>query len=176
MRGKPIDKFVSDQLSVWPLVSANYRALKGVKTRSMDIGGLTVRLQCNPSRIGSSDARTDAETVNSRKCLLCASNRPPQQASIPFEGRKGRRYDIILNPYPIFPGHLVAVRKRHVPQSIWHNFVDMLDLRTDLQAGPQFQSTCISRHVRGIRPLSRMRSTAFFPIPPGIRTSGLWNI
>ena len=98
MRGKPIDKFVSDQLSVWPLVSANYRALKGVKTRSMDIGGLAVRLQCNPSRIGSSDARTDAETVNSRKCLLCASNRPPQQASIPFEGRKGRRYDIILNP------------------------------------------------------------------------------
>ena len=133
MRGKPIDKFVSDQLSVWPLVSANYRALKGVKTRSMDIGGLTVRLQCNPSRIGSSDARTDAETVNSRKCLLCASNRPPQQASIPFEGRKGRRYDIILNPYPIFPGHLVAVRKRHVPQSIWHNFVDMLDLSRQYQ-------------------------------------------
>ena len=25
-----------------------------------------------------------------------------------FEGRKGKKYDILVNPYPIFPDHLVG--------------------------------------------------------------------
>ena len=37
-----IDKFVHDQLSVWPAVAAKYRALKSVETRQMVIGGILV--------------------------------------------------------------------------------------------------------------------------------------
>ena len=133
MEKQDIGKFISDQLSVWPLASANYRALKSVRTREMEVGGLTVRLQLNTSRMGSCDARTDEASVNSRKCLLCRDSRPSRQAFLPFEGRKGRKYDIILNPYPIFPDHLVIVRNSHVPQSIWHNYVDVLDLSRKFQ-------------------------------------------
>ena len=45
-----------------------------------------------------------------------------------FDGRKGKKYHILVNPYPIFPDHLVIAMNRHVDQSIWHRYVDMLDL------------------------------------------------
>jgi SpoIID/LytB domain protein len=45
-----------------------------------------------------------------------------------FEGRKGKKYDILVNPYPIFPDHLVIAKSKHTDQSIWHRYIDMLDL------------------------------------------------
>ena len=35
-----IDKFVLDQLSVWPMAASNFRDLKNVETRSLEVGGL----------------------------------------------------------------------------------------------------------------------------------------
>lgn len=123
-----IGKFVGDQLSVWPLAAANFRALKNVETRTLNVNGLEVRLQHNPGRIKSSAAKVDKASLKARKCFLCAENRPQEQQSIKFEGRKGRKYDILINPYPIFPEHLVIARDSHVPQSIWNRLVDMTDL------------------------------------------------
>ena len=123
-----IRKFVQDQLSVWPLAAANFRALKQVRTRSLDIGGLSVRLQHNPARIRSTAAKTDPGSVRARPCFLCADARPAEQVSLKFEGRKGRKYDILVNPYPIFPYHLVIARDVHTDQSIWNCLVDMADL------------------------------------------------
>lgn len=128
-----IDKFISDQLSVWPEVSAAFRNLKSATVRSMNVGGLEVVLQHNPARIISSTARIDKEYIESRPCFLCEENCPPEQMRVRFEGRKGRAYSIQVNPYPIFPEHLVIVSKRHSPQSIWHHFVDMLDLAKAFQ-------------------------------------------
>ena len=51
-----IDKFVHDQLSVWPEAARNFRALKQTQTRQLPVGGLNVTLQYNPGRIGSSTA------------------------------------------------------------------------------------------------------------------------
>ena len=124
----PIRKFVQDQLSVWPLAAANFRALKQVQTRSLEIGGLTVQLQHNPGRIISSAAKLDAASIRARRCFLCTDARPPEQRGIRFEGRKGREYDILVNPYPIFPYHLVIARDAHVDQSIRNCLVDMADL------------------------------------------------
>ncbi|MBR1574462.1 MAG: DUF4922 domain-containing protein [Bacteroidales bacterium] len=123
-----IAKFVRDQLSVWPLAAANFRSLKAAEVRELEVNGLTVRLQHNPGRIRSSAAKVDTASIRSRKCFLCAENRPPEQLVLPFEGRKGRKYHILVNPYPIFPAHLTIVRDRHVDQSIWHQYVDMMDL------------------------------------------------
>lgn len=123
-----IDKFVLDQLSVWPLAASNFRALKNVEVRSLEINGLEVRLQHNPGRIKSSAAKVDKASLKARKCFLCAENRPEEQMSMKFEGRKGRKYDILINPYPIFPEHLVIARDEHVPQSIWNRLVDMTDI------------------------------------------------
>lgn len=125
---KPIDKFINDQLSQWPAACDNYRALKKVHTRSMRIGGLEVRLQFNPARIVSTAADVSDGAVKARKCFLCRENRPGQQISMKFEGRKSKKYDILVNPYPIFASHLVIASDRHVDQNIWKRYVDMLDL------------------------------------------------
>ena len=123
-----LHKFVGDQLSQWPLACENYRALKGVSTREVETGGLTVRLQFNPARIISSAAKLDKAAIASRRCFLCRENRPAEQAMLKFEGRKGKKYHILVNPYPIFPDHLVIAAVRHTDQSIWHRYIDMLDL------------------------------------------------
>ena len=117
-----IDKFVHDQLSVWPEVAAKYRALKSARTRTLPYGGMLVTLQSNPGRLPIFD----------HGCPLCEENYMEHQHTLPFEGRKGRKYNILVNRAPIFPNHLVITRDTHVPQTIWHRFPDMLDLAASL--------------------------------------------
>lgn len=126
-----IQKFVNDQLSCWPLACANFRALKNVKTKTLNIGGLDVIVQHNPARMISSAAKLDKTSVAKRPCFFC--NRFPEQTYIRFEGRKGKKYDILLNPYPIFPDHLVIASTRHCDQSIWKRYIDILDLSRKYQ-------------------------------------------
>ena len=118
-----IDKFVHDQLSVWPEVAAKYRALKSAETRTLPLKGMLVTLQSNPGRLPIFD----------HGCPLCEENYMAHQHTLPFEGRKGRRYNILVNRAPIFPNHLVITRDTHVPQTIWHRFPDMLDLAASLE-------------------------------------------
>ena len=117
-----IDKFVHDQLSVWPAVAAKYRVLKSARTRTLPIGGILVTLQSNPGRLPIFD----------HGCPLCEENYMEHQHALPFEGRKGRKYNILVNRAPIFPNHLVITRDIHTPQTIWHRFPDMLDLAAQL--------------------------------------------
>ena len=128
MHSQTIYKFVGDQLSRWPLACDNFRALKNVKVREMDAGGLKVKLQFNPARIVSSAAKLTKEDIAKRKCFLCRDNRPSEQIMLKFEGRKNKKYHILVNPYPIFQDHLVIADARHTDQSIRHRYVDMLDL------------------------------------------------
>ena len=120
-------KFIKDQLSVWPLAATRFRALKAVKTREMTIYGLPCQIQWNPDRALSTTADTSPEAIAARPCFLCEGNRPPEQRHLKFEGRKGRMYNIQINPFPIFRDHLVIVRDQHLPQAIWHHLPDMLD-------------------------------------------------
>ena len=122
-----IDKFVKDQLSVWPLAAENYRSLKKAGSKVLSIGGLPVTVQLNPCRRISSEASLDKDSISRRPCFLCPENRPAEQTNMEFEGRKGRRYRVTLNPYPIFPSHLVISSFEHTPQSIWHRYQDLLD-------------------------------------------------
>lgn len=128
MKQDRIHKFVGDQLSRWPLACENYRALKNVQVREMETGGLAVRLQFNPARIVSSAAKLSKEEIARRKCFLCRENRPQEQMLLKFEGRKNKKYHILVNPYPIFPDHLVIASVRHTDQSIRRRYIDMLDL------------------------------------------------
>ncbi|MBR2063148.1 MAG: DUF4922 domain-containing protein [Bacteroidales bacterium] len=133
MSSNDIYKFVGDQLSRWPLACENFRALKNVRVREMDVNGLQVRLQFNPARMISSAAKLDKKDIAKRKCFLCRENRPPEQVMKKFEGRKGKKYHILVNPYPIFPDHLVIASDRHTDQTIWKRYVDMLDLARKYQ-------------------------------------------
>ena len=128
MKMDVISKLVGDQLSRWTLACNNFRALKNVEIKTMDIGGLQVKLQFNPARMISSAAKLTKEDIAARKCFLCRENRPSEQIMIKFEGRKGKKYHILVNPYPIFPDHLVIAMATHTEQSIWKRYVDMLDL------------------------------------------------
>ena len=128
MHNRSIHKFVGDQLSRWPLACDNFRALKNVKVREMTVGGLQVNLQFNPARIVSSAAKLDKTDIARRRCFLCRENRPAEQIMLKFEGRKSKKYHILVNPYPIFPDHLVIAADRHTDQTIRQRYVDMLDL------------------------------------------------
>ena len=118
-----IDKFVHDQLSVWPAVAAKYRNLKSTRTRTLPLSGMLITLQSNPGRVPIFD----------HGCPLCEENYMEHQHTLPFEGRKGRKYNILVNRAPIFPNHLVITRDIHAPQTIWHRFPDMLDLAASLE-------------------------------------------
>ena len=151
-----IDKFVHDQLSVWPAVAAKYRALKSARTRTLPLGGLLVTLQSNPGRVPIFD----------HGCPLCEENYLEHQHTLPFEGRKGRKYNILVNRAPIFPNHLVITRDIHTPQTIWHRFPDMLDLAASLEGYLIFYNspnsgTTVPQHAhfqacpKGYMPLER---------------------
>lgn len=121
-------KDAADQLSVWPLARANYRELKNAAVKDIVLDGLPLKLICIPSRSISTRAETDRKTLASRPCFLCARNCPPEQRLTGFEGAKGKRYNIQLNPYPILPDHFVIPALDHTPQTIWRRYVDMLRL------------------------------------------------
>lgn len=105
-------EFINAQLDAWPLARENYQALGKTERRSMQLGDLTVGIQHNPARIVSTAAKTDAKTLAERACFLCVQNRPPQQVGIDIaEG-----WELLLNPYPIFPTHFTIVNKKHTPQ------------------------------------------------------------
>lgn len=147
-----IAKFINDQLSRWPLACENFRALKNISIREMETGGLKVILQHNPARIVSSAAKLDRKSLAGRKCFLCRENRPPEQICLEFEGRKGKKYDILVNPYPILRDHLVIAMREHCDQSIWRRYVDMLDLAAALKDftvfynGPQSGASAPDHH------------------------------
>lgn len=178
-----IHKFVGDQLSRWPLACENFRALKNVRTREVDAGGLTVKLQFNPARMVSSAAKLSKADIAKRRCFLCRENRPPEQVMMKFEGRKGKKYHILVNPYPIFPDHLVIAADRHTDQTIWKRYVDMLDMARKYQDftffynGPKSGASAPDHHhfqaaPRGMMPLE-VDVEKLFDLVSGLDTDAL---
>jgi ATP adenylyltransferase/5',5'''-P-1,P-4-tetraphosphate phosphorylase II len=111
------------ELANWPLARTNYEGLKTVQTKVFSFGDYDVKVQFNPARIVSSGAKVDAKTIAERKCFLCAENRPAEQTSVEFGD-----YEILVNPFPIFPEHFTIAHKKHQPQQILSYFADMLKL------------------------------------------------
>ena len=120
-----IDNFLTGQLAHWPTAQHNYAALSRVRVKTLDVDGTAFRVQCNPARIVSSAARVDERSIRQRACFLCAANRPAEQEAIrALEGR----YDILVNPFPIFPRHLTLAATDHVSQRIAPRLADLLRL------------------------------------------------
>ncbi|MEI6755145.1 MAG: DUF4922 domain-containing protein [Paludibacter sp.] len=115
--------FFFEQVSNWELARNNYEGLKAVQTKSFDFGDYEVKVQFNPARIVSSGAKVDAKTIAERPCFLCAANRPKEQKAIQFGD-----YEILVNPFPIFPEHFTIPHREHVKQQIKPFFKDMLVL------------------------------------------------
>lgn len=104
----------SGQILNWRLLAENTVALAGVWERSIELDGGTLRIVFNPGRIRSTGVDTDPDAVARRPCFLCPGNRPPEQESILYE----EDWQILCNPYPIFPRHLTVAHREHRPQDI----------------------------------------------------------
>jgi ATP adenylyltransferase/5',5'''-P-1,P-4-tetraphosphate phosphorylase II len=118
-----IKSLFSEQVSTWKLARNNFAGLKTVQTKIFSFEDFEVRVQFNPARIASSGAKVDAKTIAERKCFLCAANRPAEQKGLNFGD-----YEILVNPFPIFPEHFTIPRREHVDQQILPYFADMLEL------------------------------------------------
>lgn len=121
-----IDSFFSRQLSIWPMAAANFAALDNVVIREVE-GADGFRVQFNPARIVSTGANVSKEAIKARKCFLCETNRPAEQIGLDWGD-----YVILVNPFPIFSGHLTIPSKIHTPQLISGRAADMMRLAADL--------------------------------------------
>lgn len=107
-----LKEFVEIQLGAWPLAKKNHDALAQCRRRKFSIGDLKGAWQFNPARIQSTGADTSDKGLASRRCFLCAENRPPEQIAVPIE----EGWELLLNPFPIFPMHFTIASKAHRPQ------------------------------------------------------------
>ena len=114
----------NNQAASWLLMRTNYDDLKFVSYKQIYFDGFVVKVQYNPARIISSSAKVDKQTIEKRPCFLCTQNRPTEQLSIDFNDR----FLILVNPFPIFPGHLTISHKEHIPQLMANKLIDMLEL------------------------------------------------
>lgn len=122
-----VNKLIQEQLLDWPLAHQNFAALESVKSKNIKVGNVNYRVQFNPARIVSSAAKVDTKSIQERKCFLCATNRPAEQKGIDYKA-----YELLINPFPIFPRHLTIPDVSHVDQKITDRIGDMLDLAMQL--------------------------------------------
>ena len=111
-----LEAFHRSQMESWPMAAENFRALEGVETRQVDVDGFTFTLQHNPARVRSTAAKVDAASLAARKCFLCRQNRPAQQHHALVS--LGHDYELLVNPYPIFPLHFTIPLLHHREQNI----------------------------------------------------------
>lgn len=116
------------QISEWELARRNYCSLETVETKSIEVGGVDMLVQFNPSRIVSSAAKVDAASIRERKCFLCQEHLPSEQKGILF----GDEYIVLVNPFPIFPRHFTIPALKHTDQLIASRIGDMLELAKTL--------------------------------------------
>ena len=108
-----VNVFFHKQLNQWAEAQQRYEALsKQVETKVLPLENGELRVQFNPSRIVSTGAKIDKETLRKRACFLCDINRPKEQNALPVLGS----LQILVNPYPILPFHLTIPTRRHLPQ------------------------------------------------------------
>lgn len=89
---------------------------------------MAFHVQFNAARIRSAAAKTDAVSIAHRPCFLCKENRPPTQASKDWRGK----YEVLENPFPIFPQHLTIPTYEHTPQLLQGRYADMLALAKEM--------------------------------------------
>jgi len=121
-------QLIREQRVEWDLAGKNYEGLKKTKVKRFTFNNFSIDIQFNPERIISSSAKVDRQSLEKRPCFLCQKNLPPQQRGICFDNE----YNVLVNPFPIFPEHLTIPNFAHTNQRITGNFGSMLDLTAGL--------------------------------------------
>lgn len=105
-------QFIEVQLDRWPLAAANYAGLGATERKVFQLGDFPCAVQFNPARIVSTGAATDKKSIESRPCFLCKENRPEEQIT----GPETEGWEMLMNPFPIFPVHFTFPFVKHEPQ------------------------------------------------------------
>ena len=159
------DALLEAQTRDWSLAETNYKALAQVQNKTVSLGTTDVQVQYNPARIVSSGAKVDQQSIAQRPCFLCASHRPlEQEAQTCID-----RYELLVNPFPIFPRHLTLPAREHSPQTISGRVEDMLRLAKAL---PDFTLFYNGPHCGASAPDHmhfQAGSRGFLPIEEGWR-------
>lgn len=119
----PLIRFFNRQMETWEETRLRYQGLNTIQTREMGL----VKIQYNPSRIVSTGAKIDSNTIAERKCFLCKSNRPKQQIAriITDPKHDNNQFELLINPSPILPMHFTIPSMSHEMQAIKDKF-DMI--------------------------------------------------
>ncbi len=128
MKRSDIELFIDRQLDVWDDAARRHAALGSVRKKRVAVNGAEWNVVYNPARSVSTGAKIDDASIKARRCFLCDVNRPCEQSSLAW-----RDYDILVNPYPVFPGHLTIARKVHEAQSLAGHIDDFVDLACELE-------------------------------------------
>ncbi len=120
----PLMRFFNRQLQTWDDVRQRYRDLTAVETRELMADTLSMAVQWNPARIGSTGAKIDARSIAERPCFLCQKNRPKEQMKRVVDGK----FELLVNPYPILPVHFTLPMLTHQPQRILPMYGEMMRL------------------------------------------------
>lgn len=158
-----IDAFFKKQLQGWGEVKERFENLKGkVLLKQLPAESSNLAVQHNPMRKASTNAKIDKEHLKSRPCFLCDENRPLEQVSLPVLGH----YQILVNPYPILPGHLTITTRKHQPQrfacfsEVLDSFVWNMPHHVVFYNGPRCGASApdhahLQAGARGIVPIER---------------------
>ena len=119
-----IDSFFNRQLKDWTDARLRYEQLADCVQKNIDIDGVRLTTQYNPSRIVSTGAKVDAQSISERPCFLCDVNRPSVQSSLPIL----KKYHFLVNPFPILPHHYTISLRHHRPQLIYNYYEDMMEM------------------------------------------------
>ena len=119
-----LQRFFNRQLEVWDDARTRFRDLKNVKTRELQCGENTLRLQYNPARMVSTGASISHKDIAQRPCFLCEQNRPAEQ----MQKQIDKNFTLLVNPFPIMPQHYTIPLRAHRQQSIGLNFGEIYRL------------------------------------------------
>lgn len=119
-----LQRFFNHQLEKWDEVRMRYSQLRDVQVRELPCDNLMLKVQHNPSRIGSTGARIDAKSIGERPCFLCDKNRPAVQMAKVVDDK----FNLLINPFPILREHYTIVQNKHKPQLILNNYAEIYRL------------------------------------------------
>lgn len=125
---KDADELFTSQLQIWPDARRRYTELKNVNHKVLTHEDITFAVQYNPARMSSTSAKVDKKSIAERPCFLCALNRPDEQFDLPML----KRYQLLVNPFPILPQHFTIPKRYHTPQQIFKNYIDMMRITVSL--------------------------------------------
>ncbi len=120
--------FISEQMASWSEAHERHTKVGDVKVKYVKINGVPWQVMLNSARKVSTQAKVDVRSIAERPCFLCGKNRPAEQAALPWG-----EYEILLNPYPVFPHHLTIVHREHTPQLLTGNEQAFVDLSEELE-------------------------------------------